>query len=69
MTGVEGASGPLSGIRILDCTIWQSGPFATVMLSDMGAEVIKVETGRPEIPGAVSWMPAHPAAYRAISRQ
>lgn len=43
-------AGPLSGITILDCTIWQNGPFATVMLSDMGAEVIKVEdrtTGDP----------------------
>lgn len=35
--------GPLSGVTILDCTIWQNGPFATVMLSDLGAEVIKVE--------------------------
>ncbi len=43
-------AGPLSGIKILDLTIWQSGPFSTVMLSDMGAEVIKVEdrtTGDP----------------------
>lgn len=43
-------AGPLSGISILDCTIWQNGPFATVMLSDMGAEVLKVEdrtTGDP----------------------
>ena len=34
---------PLSGIRIVDLTRAQQGPFATVMLSDMGAEVIKVE--------------------------
>ena len=43
-------AGPLCGIKILDLTIWQSGPFSTVMLSDMGAEVIKVEdrtTGDP----------------------
>jgi CoA:oxalate CoA-transferase len=34
---------PLAGIRILDFTRYQQGPFATVMLGDMGAEVIKVE--------------------------
>lgn len=34
---------PLEGIRIVDLSHFQAGPLASLMLSDMGAEVIKIE--------------------------
>jgi crotonobetainyl-CoA:carnitine CoA-transferase CaiB-like acyl-CoA transferase len=34
---------PLDGIRVIVWTIWQQGPVCSVMLGDMGADVIKVE--------------------------
>ncbi len=36
-------NGPLSGYRIVDCTQMLSGPAATMLLGDQGADVIKVE--------------------------
>ncbi|MBI2887580.1 MAG: CoA transferase [Chloroflexi bacterium] len=52
---------PLEGIRVIDMTIVWAGPFATVLLGDMGAELIRVDSlqhpdvntrGQPIVPPA-----------------
>ena len=36
-------AGPLEGVKIIDFTHWLAGPFGTMILCDLGAEVIHVE--------------------------
>ena len=66
----EAAPGPLEGVRVLDLTRLLPGGYCTLLLSDMGADVVKVE--EPGKGDYIRWTPPmvgeESAAHRALNR-
>ena len=55
MTSPQTALLPLSGVRVVEFCSTASGPFSTMLLADMGAEVVKIEP--PAGDGLRQWPP------------
>ncbi|MBS0339183.1 MAG: CoA transferase [Proteobacteria bacterium] len=55
MTASQTALLPLSGVRVVEFCSTASGPFSTMLLADMGAEVVKIEP--PAGDGLRQWPP------------
>ena len=63
-------TGPLNGVRVLDCSRLLPGGYATLLMADLGADVVKVE--EPVRGDYIRWTPplvdGESTAHRALNR-
>lgn len=56
--------GPLSGVKVVSCSTAQAGTVPYMLMADLGAEVIKIETpGAGDNSRTMSILPGHPSSF------
>jgi len=64
------SDGPLAGIRVIEVGHMLAGPYCALLLGDMGAEIIKIETPEGDIGRTVSphFVGPHNAYFASLNR-